>query len=333
MKAVRLRAPGAIGIEDVPVPEPGPGEVLVRVEAAGVCGTDRHLLRGEYPCTPPVTLGHEFGGIVVAAGPGAGIAEGTRVCCDPNDWCGSCAMCRSGRVNLCPRNVATGVHRDGGFADYVSFPARRAHVLPPGLDPRRGAFCEPLACTLHGMDMAALRPGERALILGGGVIGQLAARLAAAAGAEVMMLTRSTVRQDLALQGGARHAAATPAQARALWPEGADAVLECAGVAETVAASPALARTGGRVVVMGVLPGGVQVPIEPFDLLLREITLGFAFLNPFTQARAVALIAGGHVDVGPLISREVALDDLPRVIASDPAPGEIRVIARPQGTG
>jgi len=333
MKAVRLRSVHDLGLDDVAVPEPGPGEVLVRVEAAGVCGTDRHLHRGEFPCTPPVTLGHEFCGTIVARGPGVDLAEGALVACDPNDGCGTCPLCREGRVNLCPRNVATGVHRDGGFAPFATFPARRAHVLPAGLDPRFGAFCEPLACTLHGIDLAALRPGERAAVIGGGVIGQLAVQLAAMAGAEVAMLTRSAERQALSRRGGAHHACGTPEALRALWPEGAEAVLECAGVPETVALAPALTRPGGRVVVMGVLPRGRQVPFEPFDLLVREIAVRFAFLNPFTQGRAAGLIAAGRIDVAPLISREVSLAALPGVIANPPGPGEIRVIARPDAAG
>ena len=117
MKATRLGAVGDVRCAEVPVPEPGPGQVLVRVEAAGICGTDRHLCKGAFPCRPPVTLGHEFSGIVVGRGAGIDLEEGTRVACDPNEWCGRCDPCLRGRVNLCEANVATGVHRDGGFAE------------------------------------------------------------------------------------------------------------------------------------------------------------------------------------------------------------------------
>jgi L-iditol 2-dehydrogenase len=329
MRATRLHATGDIRTEEVPVPEPGPGEVLVRVEAAGICGTDRHLYRGEFPCTPPVTLGHEFAGVVLGSGSGVEIAAGTRVACDPNTWCGRCAACLAGRVNLCARNVATGIHRDGGFAEYAVFPAHKAIALPAGLDPRHGAFCEPLACTLHGLDIGAPRPGERVLIVGGGVIGLLALQLAALAGAEVMLLTRSAGKRSLALSLGAAAAAATPAEALSSWPEGADLVLECAGVAETVAFAPALTRPGGRVVILGVLARGETVPIEPFDLLVREIQLHFSYINPFTQARAAALIAGGRVRVEPLISREIPLGEAAAAIASPARPGEVKVLVIP----
>ena len=198
MRATRLTAVHDIRTADVPVPDPGPGEVLVRVEAAGICGTDRHLFKGEFPCTPPITLGHEFSGIVIGRGAGVEISEGARVVCDPNDWCGRCDACCRGRVNLCERNVATGIHRDGGFAEYAVFPARKALPLPADLDPLHGAFCEPLACTLHGVDIGAPMAGERVLVLGGGVIGLLALQLAQLAGAETMLLTRHPAKHELA---------------------------------------------------------------------------------------------------------------------------------------
>ena len=256
MLAVRLHAVGDLRLQEVPVPDPGPGEVLIRVEAAGICGTDRHLFRGEFPSTPPVTLGHEFAGHVVGRGAGVTLPEGALVACDPNDWCGTCDACRRGRVNLCARNVATGIHRDGGFAGHAVFPAHKAVVLPDGLDPRHGAFCEPLACTLHGVDIGAPRAGERVLVIGGGVIGLLALQLAGLAGAETLLLTRNPSKRELALRLGASATAADAAGVRGIWPEGADLTLECAGVAETVAEAGALTRAGGRVVVLGVLPKG-----------------------------------------------------------------------------
>jgi L-iditol 2-dehydrogenase len=326
MLATRLMATRDIRTVDVPVPDPGPGEVLVRIEAAGICGTDRHLFKGEFPCTPPVTLGHEFSGIVVRAGADVAFPEGARVVCDPNDWCGRCAACLRGRVNLCDRNVATGIHRNGGFAEYAVFPARKAVPLPADLDPLHGAFCEPLACTLHGIDIGKPVAGERVLVIGGGVIGLLALQLARLAGAEPMLLTRHPVKRELGRALGAVETAATPDEAMRIWPEGADLTIECAGVPETVAAAPGLTRKGGRIVVLGVLPQGTKVAIEPFDLLFREIQLHFAFINPFTQARAAELIISGKVALTPLISRVISLEAAAATIATPPAPGEVKVL-------
>jgi L-iditol 2-dehydrogenase len=251
------------------------------------------------------------------------------VTCDPNTWCGECDQCRRGRVNLCSNNVATGIARDGGFAEFCAFPASKAHVLPAGLDPLFGAFCEPLACTLHGMDIGDIRPGERVLVIGGGVIGLLAVQLAKLAGAETMLLTRSAGKQELGRKLGADHTAGNEAEARAHWPKGADLVVECAGVSATVEMSPGLTRTGGRVVVLGVLPGGAQVSIEPFDLLFREIQMHFSFLNPFTHDRAARMIAEGVIDVAPLITRTITLRQAADAIAAPAQDGEVRAIVVP----
>lgn len=329
MRAVRLIEPREIRCVEVPVPEPGPGEVLVKVAAAGICGTDRHLYLGEFPSQPPVTLGHEFAGTVVAVGAGVDLATGTAVACDPNTWCGTCDACSRGRVNLCARNVATGIHRDGGFAEYAVCPAWKAVPLPGGLDLARGAFAEPLACTLHGLDVGAPRPGERVLVLGGGVIGLLAVQLARLAGAETMLLTRSEEKRALGARLGAGATAATPEEAKALWPAGAGLVVECAGVPATVAAAPSLARAGGRVVVLGVLAAGATVPIEPLDLLFREVRLDFAFINPFTTTRAVELIASGAVDVAPLVSRTIPLEEAAATIAAPALASDVKVLVDP----
>lgn len=328
MRAVRLQGVGRIELAEIPDPTPGPGEILVRIEAAGICGTDRHLYKGEFPCAPPVTLGHEFAGEVIACGPGVSLAVGTRVACDPNIACGACEQCLRGRTNLCQRNVAVGIHRDGGFADLCAFPAHRA-VPVPDLHPHHAAFAEPLACTLHGVDLGAPVPGEQVIVLGGGVIGLLAVQLARNAGAEVTLVTRHPAKRELALQIGATRTAATEEEARALLPKGADLVLECAGVAETVEMAPRLTRSGGRVVVLGVLPQGEKVRIEPFDLLFREIQLLHSFINPFTQTRAAAMLASGRVNVAPLISRIIPLSEAAATIANPAAAGEVKVLVVP----
>lgn len=328
MKAGRLLATGDMRLVDVPEPVPAQGEVLLRVEAGGICGTDRHLYKGEFPCTPPVTLCHEFSGIVQDAN-GTGLSVGTRVTVDPNIACGHCDYCRVGRPNLCRNNVAIGLGRDGGFAPLAVVPAHRAIALPAGLDPLHGALAEPLACTLHGIDIGAPRPGERAIIIGGGVIGLLALQLCVLAGAETLLLTRNPAKRALAESLGAQATAPTPEAALSHWPEGADIVVECAGVPDTVAMSPRLTRTGGRIVLLGVLPKGLAVPFEPFDLLFREISLLPAFINPFTQTRAAALIASGAVKVAPLITRVVGLEDVPALVARDPDPADVKVVAVP----
>ncbi|PDT09452.1 zinc-dependent alcohol dehydrogenase family protein [Rhizobium sp. M1] len=341
MKAVRLEATGKLQLCEIGKPVPGPGELLVRIEACGICGTDRHIFHGEFPSKPPVTLGHEFAGIVEAVGSGVtDFPPGMRVTGDPNISCGGCEECRRGRVNLCRKLQAIGIHRDGGFAEYVCMPESQAFALPADLDPLHGAFCEPLACCIHGVDLAGLKTGASAIVLGGGVIGLLTLQLARLAGAtRIVLVTRSAEKRRLAESLGAT-ATADPGDgdiiARiiaedGLLPGGADVVFECAGVAETMQQAPRLARRGGTAVILGVMPQGAMIEVEPFDLLFREVALISSFVNPFTHGRAADLIASGRVRVEPLISRRIGLDEAPEAITNPARGGEIRVLVVPDG--
>jgi 2-desacetyl-2-hydroxyethyl bacteriochlorophyllide A dehydrogenase len=340
MKAVRLEGVGNIALREVGKPAAGPDDLLVRIEACGVCGTDRHLFHGEFPCTPPVTLGHEFSGIVEAIGTAvSGFSVGDRVTGDPNIACGSCPHCNADRINLCHNLIAIGIRRDGGFAEYVVLPQKQAFSLPKDLKPTHGAFCEPLGCCLHGLDLAQIRPGSSVAVLGGGVIGLLTVQLARLAGATTIILsTRQASRRALAEELGATATVDptacdiidTVVGASGLMPGGVDVVFECAGVRETVEQSMRLAKAGGTVVVVGVMPQGMKAEFEPFDLLFRELRVLGSFLNPFTHRRAADLIASGAIEIDKLISRQVTLEKAAAVIANPPAPGEVKVLVVPR---
>lgn len=336
MLAARLRAPGQLSIEQVPRPVPGPDDLLVRVEACGICGSDRHMFRGEFPTALPVTLGHEFSGIVEEAGAAVeGFRIGSRISGDPNIACGHCEHCRNGRPNLCPGLSAIGVTRDGGFAEYVLVPQGQAAMLPANLDPLHGAFCEPVSCCLHAIDVARIPRGGSVMILGGGVIGLLMVELALKAGAGVVVLsTRQRPRRELALALGATQVIDPTTEGpvgalAAILPEGADVVLECAGVTETFAQAIRMARRGGTVVFFGVVPKDDTVSVSPFELLTKELRLESAWLNPLTHPRASELIAGGALSLDRLITRTVRLAEVPQVIAGAPAQGEIKIIMTP----
>ncbi len=339
MRAVRLEATGELHLREVERPSPGAGELLVRIEACGICGTDRHLFHGEFPARPPVTLGHEFTGIVEKVGTGVSdFREGMRITVDPNIACGRCPQCQRGKINLCENLRAIGIQKDGGFAEHVAVPEKQAFALPDDLDPIHGAFCEPLACCLHGIDLAKIETGSSVIVLGGGVIGLLVVQLARLAGAtDVVLVTRSADKRRLGETLGAT-ASIDPGGSGfpqslisrdGLLPGGADVVIECAGVRETVEQAPSLARSGGAVVILGVMPQGAKVSMEPFDLLFREISLISSFINPFTHRRAADLISSGAIKVEPLISRRIGLGEAVEAISNPARPGEIRALVLP----
>ena len=341
MKALFLEDVGKLALRDIEKPVPKADELLIRIEACGICGTDRHLFLGEFPSKPPVTPGHEFVGVIEAVGRDVTDFEpGMRVTGDPNIACGHCAECQRGRVNLCANLQAIGIHRNGGFADYAVLPHKQAHLLPSSLNPLHGAFCEPLACCLHGVDLAKLKAGSSAIVIGGGVIGLLVVQLARLAGAtNVVLITRNAEKRQLAEKLGAT-ATLDPSSggdvveqvtgSSGLLPGGADVVFECAGLRQTVEEAPFLARRGGMAIILGVLPQGEKAEIEPFDLLFREVALVTSFLNPFTHRRAAELIASGMIVVKPLISRTIGLEEAAGVISNPAIAGEIRTLVVPQ---
>ncbi|MDO9414740.1 zinc-dependent alcohol dehydrogenase family protein [Pararhizobium sp.] len=339
MKAMRLESIGNLFVREVDKPVPGPDDLLVRVEACGICGTDRHLLHGEFPSTPPVTLDHEFCGIIEAMGSEVtGFQLGGRITGDPNISCGRCPQCMNGKVNLCRKLKAIGIQIDGGFADYVLVPQKQAFDIPLSMKPTHGAFCEPLACCLHGIDIAQIKAGSSVVVLGGGVIGLLTVQLAKLAGATTVILsTRQASRRKLAEEIGAT-GSVDPSSSdiieeitgpNGLVPGGVDVVIECAGVAETVQQTTRLAKAGGTVVILGVMPQGVKVELEPFDILFRELRVLGSFINPFVHRRAADLVASGVIEIDKLISREISLDEAPEVIRNPPAPGEVKVLVVP----
>jgi L-iditol 2-dehydrogenase len=336
MRAAQLFAPGEMRIVELERPEPGPGEVLIHVVACGICGSDRHMFRGEYPTAKPVTLGHEFSGIIVGLGAGVtALAMGDRVAGDPNVPCGQCSFCLRGKPNHCTELKPIGVMRNGGFAEYVVAPADYLAKLPADLNPLYGAFCEPVSCCVHAIDVARIRKGDSVTIIGSGVIGLLMVELVKREGAgRIVLSTRQAARRNLARELGATETVDPSADGGteallALAPEGYDVVIECAGTGETFLQSLAIARKGGTVVPFGVVPQDERVTISPFELLTRELRVEPAWLNPKTLARAAELIASGALSLDRLITRTIGLDAVPGVIGAAPATGEIKVIAVP----
>ncbi|MGA0108435.1 MAG: zinc-dependent alcohol dehydrogenase family protein [Candidatus Nanopelagicales bacterium] len=332
MKAVVLNDINDLVLTKLPTPSPGPGEVLIQVLACGICGTDRHIYKGEYPSKKPVVLGHEFGGRITSLG--SEVSEfkiGDLVSVDPNIVCGLCEDCLAKRTAFCPKLTALGVNTHGGLAEYALVPRTQIYKVPENLNPNYLAFIEPLACTIRGFDLGNLQGGEKVAILGGGVIGLLAVQLAKLAKAkEIILITRQSARRETALKIGATRAFDPNQEDVIKVVKGMDVSFECAGATATFKQAQQITRRGGSIIVLGLTAQGVEVPISPFDLVINEHKIQGSYLNPHTQQRAAELVASGSLQLEPLISKVVPLDQVPNLLAADPGQGDIKYIVSSQ---
>jgi 2-desacetyl-2-hydroxyethyl bacteriochlorophyllide A dehydrogenase len=325
--------PTGVSIAEAGVPEPGAGEVLVRMAMAGVCGSDVHALQGRHPfITLPYPPGHEVSGVVEAAGPGATLPVGARVTMEPFLPCWACKQCRAGRQNICENMRFFGcAHDQGGMADYFTVDQRRLHVIPDELDWQRAAFIEPLGTPVHAARLAGGLAGRTVAILGAGTIGLLTLQVARAQkAARIVMTARSPRSRERAAGFGpdaVLDATATDAveQAREALGESADVVFDCVAEQSTMDQALAMANTGGTVVVVGVPAGPVTVPLPMIqDSQLR--VQGSATYLPEDFADAIDLLVSGRVDVGGMATAVRPLDEAAAAFADAASGAHIKVL-------
>lgn len=340
MKASRFLGNKTFAVTDLPTPHAGPGELVLRNQVCGVCGTDVHIYHGEpgsADVNPPVVLGHEYSGEVVEVGEGVtGFAVGDHVTVDPNIYCGHCAYCQNGKKQLCPSMEAIGVTRDGGFAQYSRIPASQAFKLEPTVPWEAAAMAEPLACCLHGIDLAGIQVGDKVCVVGGGAIGLLMVQLAKLSGASQIVLSEpNEKRRQVGLQLGA-NAAIDPTRPDAqeafaqVLDGGANVVIECVGNVPAVKSAFQFAGKGATVLLFSVPKVDATFDLPLFDVYKKELTIKGSFVNPDTHARAVALINSGKVDFGPIITHRFTLDQLPEAIAMQMSDASIKVVVETQ---
>ncbi|HEX7002700.1 MAG TPA: zinc-binding dehydrogenase [Trueperaceae bacterium] len=321
MKAVMKVAPGVGNVElrELDVPHPGPGQVLLEVRAAGICGTDLHIFHDEFRSEPPVVLGHEVAGRIVELGEGVeGVERGWRVTTETYfSTCGRCRYCRAGHTNLCPRRRSIGSAVNGGFTRYLVTPAANVHRLPEGVSDRAGALTEPLACVTHALlGSQVIRPGDVVVVAGPGAIGLLAVQVAVSAGATVVTLGTSSDEGRLALARklGAAHTLVVPDEDPAellalITPEGhgADVVIECSGAGAAASQLLTLARRRAHYLQVGLFGRAVALDLD--QLCYRELTMtGSNASTPESWLRALELLGRGAVDTEAVISCAYPLD-------------------------
>jgi len=311
VKAVVIEEPNQLKIEQVVDPTPEAGEAVIRVEACGICGTDIHVLRGEFaPTRYPIIPGHEFCGEVVAVGSGVDhVVVGDFVAVDPSLFCGHCRQCRAGRFNLCENWNAIGVgSANGASAEFVSVPSANAFRLPADLPRHWGALVEPLSCAVHGLDQVDVKVAGDWLVYGAGTMGLLLAQLIKDAGATGLdMVEKNPGRHALAKKLAADRIAVSADDLDR--PQGWDVVIDATGVVPAIEDGLRRVARGGTFLMFGVANTDAIARFSPFRVYNDEIKIigSMAVLHSFE--RALSLLAKGVIDCEAMITNRFRLDE------------------------
>ena len=344
MTAVRLHGPRDLRVERIArPPAPGPGQALLRVTATGICGSDLHTYVdgriGDWVVQTPLTLGHEFGGVVAAVGPGAfdgnfaPLAPGTRVAVDPAQPCGRCEMCEQGHPNLCHRLHFCGLYPDdGSLAEYIVMPARCCFPVPDTIDDAGAALLEPLGVALHAIDLAKFHVGDSAAILGAGPIGLLCLQVARLAGAgPIFVVDQFPWRLALAERCGAvpinfHDQDPVAAVLAATGGRGVDVGIEAAWADHSVQQAAEMARMGGRLVLVGI-PSHDQLAIKHSTARRKGLTIRVSRRMKHVYGRAIRLAQSGAIDLLSIASHRFPLHQAPEAFALNAAyAGEVNKI-------
>ena len=324
MKAAVFYGKHDLRVEEQTRPVLGTRDVLIKVKACGVCGTDVHIFEGDKGAAevnPPTILGHEFAGIVEEVG--AEVTQyqvGDRVCVDPNCYCGACEPCRNGVAHYCEHMIGYGTTVNGGFAEYCAVNEKQVYLLGEHTSFEQGSMTEPVACCLHGIDMCEIQPGSQVVVIGGGMIGLLMLQLANLAGAaKIALLEPVEEKRKVAKQLGAdlcidplkEDAKKVLKEAGFNW---INTVIECAGRPSTIEQAIDLAGNKAVVMMFGLTKPDETIAVKPFEIFQKELVLKASYINPYTQKRALDLIDSGRLDVSSMVHEICGLEQLTEIL-------------------
>ncbi|MFM9108579.1 MAG: alcohol dehydrogenase catalytic domain-containing protein, partial [Chloroflexota bacterium] len=307
MRAAVFVQPGNLELATLPEPVPGPGEVVLQVEAAGLCGSDVHAFEGSFPAPFPFVPGHEVVGTIRELGPGVdpGLLH-RRAGVHPLLPCSACDGCAAGRINYCRDLSIYGGNLPGGFAERMTVRVSRLLPVPDGLPAEEAAFAEPLACVLHGLGRIGVERDDRVIIFGAGSIGLLMLQAVRALGArEVHVTDLVPAKLDLAAGLGG-----VPCPDPSVAAAPFDLVIDATGNPSVVRTLTTFVRDAGRILLFGVCPPEATIEFSPFELFRRELTIAGCFSLVDELEPALALLADGQVRVTPLVSERTGLDGL-----------------------
>lgn len=316
MKAAVFFGKHDLRVTEIPLDRPEGNEVIVRMKACGVCGTDLHIFAGApgaAPVVPPRVLGHEFSGVVARVGKDVKrFKEGDRICVDPNDMCGKCYFCRNGQANFCEDYTGYGTTVNGGFAEYIKVRDTVVYSIPDSMSFETAAMVEPLSCCLNGIELLNVHPGETALIIGAGPIGLLILQLVRNAGAANIIVSEPVPeRRALANQLGATLSVDPSELEQAVARvKNVSRVVECVGKISTMEEAIRHAGNGASIVLFGLTDPDAELTIKPFTVFQKQLQITASFINPYTFNRSIDLLADQRVVVEPIITDRIPLEGI-----------------------
>ncbi|MCX6173156.1 MAG: zinc-dependent alcohol dehydrogenase family protein [Ignavibacteriales bacterium] len=323
MLSLQLTAHKQLEIIDYPLRKLEPDELLMKIAAAGICGTDFHLFTCEAKVDLPVIIGHEFCGIVVDRGSTLdGFTNDDHVVIDPNIYCGKCFYCRNGKINFCENLSALGVNINGGLAEYCIVPSSQVYRLPESFPFSRASFTEPLSCCLRGMDIIKIKQGETVAVIGGGTIGLFMVQLAKISGASCIILIEPVDnKKKIGLSLGATHSfhpseEKLSEQISDLTHGGVDVVIECVGHSSAVNLAFNLTKRGGRILIFGLSPSNSKIEFNLQEAFYKELSINTSLLNPFTFQRAINLLSSNQINVEEFLTKKMNLADVQNLFYS-----------------
>ncbi len=331
MKALVIAAPRCASIEDVPYPNPKAGEVTIKVHQVGICGTDFHIFEGEFISPYPIIPGHEFSGEIFEVGEGVTqFTPGDRVSADPSLFCGECEYCLTHRGNQCSNWNGLGNTVNGSMAEYVAVPARNVVKIRDSMSFAEAAFIEPVACVVHGINRLNMKLGDRVLLFGAGAMGQMLIQSIVKSGAsELVVVDVSTDKLHMALENGATMGVLNHDVNRVLrtgrYERGFDVVVDVTGIPAVIETALDFIGPTGKYLQFGVAPTNAKVNVNPFKIYNRDWTILGSMAINYTFLPALEWIQAQRVDVLPLVSKTISLEEVPQLLSRPKDPSLFKV--------
>jgi len=324
MKAAVIVEDRKMIVTDVPVPEPKFGEVRIKVDLAGICGSDHSLFHGKYNVPFPVIGGHEAIGRIEKIGEGITELEtGQRVTIHPNFSCGECPICLDGHPNICPKKIRLGIDANGVFAEYVVVPAKQLFLIPDGMDDEFAVFTEPLSVAVHAMNITAPKKGDHVLVFGAGVIGLLTLQMARYYQAEVTACDLEKKRLLLAKKLGAAGTIGPDDSLNSFYNK-FDVIYETSGAPVALAETIRMAAPGGKIVVLG-LPAK-EHPLSTELIVRKELQILGSMIYTDEFSESIKLLESGKINTTLLTTSRLSLDDLNSALTDFRSPDRVKTL-------